>query len=76
MSTNLEYRERERQRKRGSTRQTSEAQREKERQRATAKDKGQRRHFLLEGQHKNFATLAAVRKVRNTRGHQGEHERQ
>jgi len=55
MSTNLEYIERERQsRKRESRRQASEAQREKERQRAGARDKKQRRHFLLEEQHKNF----------------------
>jgi len=37
-----------------------EAQREKDRQRARARDKKQRRHFLLEEQHENFA--AAERK--------------
>ena len=60
MSTNLEYRERERLRKRESRRKASEAQREKERQRAIARDKTQRRHFLLEEQHEKF--VAAVRK--------------
>ena len=60
MSTNLEYREREIQRKRESRRQASEAQREKGRKRTRARDKIQRRHFLLEEQHENF--VAAVRK--------------
>ena len=60
MSTNLEYRARERQRKRESGRQYSEAQREKERQGFRARDKKQRRHFLLEEQHENF--VAAVTK--------------
>ena len=60
MSTNLEYREREIQRKRESRRQASEAQREKGRKRPRARDKKQRRHFLLEEQHENF--VAAVKK--------------
>ena len=60
MSTNLEYRARERQRKRESRRQASEAQREKGRQISRARDKKQRRHFLLEEQHENF--VAAVTK--------------
>ena len=60
MSTNLEYREREIKRKRESRRQPSEAQREKGRERPRARDKKQRRHFLLEEQHENF--VAAVRK--------------
>ena len=60
ISTNLEYRERRKkkereiQRKGESRRQASEAQRGKERQRASARDKKQRRHFLLEKQHENF----------------------
>ena len=60
MSTNLENRGKERQKKRESRRRASEAQREKERQRATAKDKKQRRNFLVEEEHENF--VAAVRK--------------
>ena len=44
MSSDLEYRARERPRQRESRRQASEAQREKK----------QRRHFLLKGQHENF----------------------
>ena len=60
MSTNMEYKEKEIQRKRESRRQASEAQREKEQQRAGARDKKQRRHFLLEEQHENF--VAAVTK--------------
>ena len=47
MSTNLEYRARERQRKRESGRQASEAQREKGQQGFRARDKKQRRHFLV-----------------------------
>ena len=60
MSTNMEYKEREIQRKRESRRQAREAQREKEQQRAGARDKKQRRHFLLEEQHEKF--VAAVTK--------------
>ena len=60
MSANLDYRERERQRKLDSRRQASDIQREKERQTARARDKKQRRLFLLEEQHENFVT--AVRK--------------
>ena len=60
MSTNLEYRAGERQRKRESRRQASEPQREIGRQRPRARDKKQRRHFLLEEQHENF--VAAVTK--------------
>ena len=60
MSTNLEYRERERQRKGESKRQSSDAQRGKEQQIARARDKKERRHFLLEEQHENFE--GAVRK--------------
>ena len=51
MSTNLEHRARETQRKRERRRQASEAQREKGRHRSGARDKKQRRHFLLEEQH-------------------------
>ena len=40
--------------------QASEAQREKGRQRSRARDKKQRRHFVLEEQHENF--VAAVTK--------------
>ena len=55
MSTNLEYREIERQsRKRECRKQASEAQREIERQRARARDKKERRHFLLEEQYENL----------------------
>ena len=54
MSTNLEYRARERQRKRESGRQ---AQREKGRQGFKARDKKQRRHFLLEEQHETFVAV-------------------
>ena len=60
MSTNMEYKEKEIQRKRESRRQASEAQREKEQQWAGARDKKQRRHFLLEEQHEKF--VAAVTK--------------
>ena len=60
MSTNLEYRAGERQRKRESRWQASEAQREKGRQRSRARDKKQRRHFLVEEQYENF--VAAVTK--------------
>ena len=56
MSANLEYRARERQKKRESWRQASEAQRENERRGSTARDKKQRKHFLLEEQHKNFVS--------------------
>ena len=59
MSTNLEYRARERQRKREIRRQASEAQRENERRGSTAIDRKQRRHFLLEEQHKNFVWAVA-----------------
>ena len=56
MSTDLEYRARERQRKRESWRQASEAQGKNERRGCTARDRKQRRHFLLEEQHKNFVS--------------------
>ena len=59
MSTNLEYRARERQRKRESEWKAGEAQRGKGRQEFKARDKKQRRHFLLEEQHEHF--LAAVK---------------
>ena len=59
MSTNLEYRARERQRKRESEWKAGEAQREKGRQGFKARDKKQRRHFLLEEQDEHF--VAAVK---------------
>ena len=56
MERDKKKKEREIQRKGESRRQASEAQRGKERQRARARDKKkQRRHFLLEKQHENFA---------------------
>ena len=60
MSTNLEYRARERQIKRESRRQAGKTQRGKGRQRSRARDKKQRRYFLLEEQHENF--VAAMTK--------------
>ena len=47
MSTNLEYRERQRQRKRESRQQASKGHPEKGQQRYTARDKKQRRHFVV-----------------------------
>ena len=60
MSTNLEYRARETQRKRDCRWQASEAQREKGRQKFRAREKKQRRHFLLEEQNENFVTAIFV----------------
>ena len=60
MSKNLENRARERQRKRESRRHATEAQREKGLQRSRARDKQQRRHFLVEEQNDNF--VAVMRK--------------
>ena len=63
MSTNLEYREIERQsRKRECRKQVSDAQREIERQRARARDKKERRHFLLEEQYENFVAAGGNEK--------------
>ena len=63
MSTNLEYREIERQsRKRECRGQASEAQRGKERQRARARDKKQRRHFLLKEHCVNFVAAGGNEK--------------
>ena len=59
MTLKTSNRERVRQRKRERRRQASEAQCEKERKIARARDKKQRRHFLLEDQHENF--VAAVK---------------
>ena len=66
MSTNLEYRARERQRKR-EKRQASETQREKGRQRFRARDKKQRRHFLLEEQHEHFVAAVTMLAATNAR---------
>ena len=51
MSANLEYRARERQRKRESGWQANKARPEKEQQRVSARDKKQRRNFLVKEQH-------------------------
>ena len=61
MTLKTSNRERVRQRKRESRRQASEAQCEKGQKIARARDKKQRRHFLLEDQHENF--VAAVKKL-------------
>ena len=50
----------EKDREKEKTRQAGETQREKGQQRSTARDKRQRRHFLLEEQHENF--VAALTK--------------
>ena len=76
MSTNLEYRARERQRKIESRRQVSEAQREKGRQRSRARDKKQRRHFLLEERHENLVAMVTNREMLAATNMPGENEQQ
>ena len=67
MSTNLEYKEKVGNRPAKLNEKKSDRQLERE-----IKDKGD--SFLLEEQHENF--VAAVGKIRNASGHQGENERQ
>ena len=68
MSTNLEYRERQRQRKRGSRQQASKGHPEKGQQRYRARDKKQRRHFVV-GK-KTWKVFSVDEKMRNASGHQ------
>ena len=76
MSTNLEYRAREGQRKIESRRKTSEARREKGQQRSRARDKKQRKHFLLEERHQNLVATVTNREILAATIMQGENEQQ
>ena len=75
MSTNLEYRARG-QRKIESRRKASEARREKGRQRSRARDKKQRKHFLLEERHQNLVAMVTNREILAATIMQGENEQQ
>ena len=76
MSTNLEYRAREGQRKIESRWKASEARREKGRQRSRARDKKQRKHFLLEERHQNLVATVTNREILAATIMQGENEQQ